>query len=1029
MDREEISGISKEFDQVLEQVAAGAEAGKKDEVKAEAKTVKIENREPVWKEAPRLEELQPRHKQQETQPEESRPVHESQARPVHEPQETQAQSATEEKPVKAWRRPMEQEEQEPLPSQEPRWKKTLSQEPLPESGRIEEDVILEEAFPELDLEPELELKSEPDRYEDDEAYNRPTRGGKGTGSGLLRPSDAYIAAFFIPVIVMIVIFAQRGIFPFGSESFLRTDMYHQYAPFFSEFQHKLTTGGSLLYSWDIGMGVNFAALYAYYLASPLNWLLVLCPKSLIIEFMTYSIVLKTGLCGLTFAYYLRRHNRTSDFGICFFGVFYALSGYMAAYSWNIMWLDCILLFPLIMLGLERLVKEKKGMLYCITLGISILSNYYISIMICVFMVMYFICLLILEGKRSVKDFFVSLGQFGVYSLIAGALAAAVLLPEIFALQSTASGKINFPKDYEAYFSIFDMLARHIGNVQTETGLDHWPNIYCGVAVFMFFLLYLACKKIPVKEKAVTCGLLLMFFASFSINVLNFMWHGFHYPNSLPCRQSFIYIFLMLALCYRAYMYLDVTPERHITLAFWVSVGYILLAQKLVTDQAYHFSVFYAAILFLAIYTGLIYFYRNPKRSKAAAALLTLGVVAIEAAVNTAVTSVSTTSRTAYKADNADVKKLTEDLISENGFYRIDKVDGKTKNDGAWMNFPTVSLFSSLAHADLTTFFKRMGCEGSTNAYSIRGSTPLVDSLMSVKYSLFKGYQDLPGRTLAGNSGETYLYENPYTLPLGFMLPDGMEEEWQLTMPNPIDVQNDLCDVLDVPYVFTEAVGEEEGTSFGLTPEKPGEYYVYIMNKKVKSVSVSKNGNSRNYDNINRGYLVELGYCEAGETVTVTNKEDSESLNARAYLFEEESLKAIYEKLNRAPFILTEWNDDALSGTITAEQAGTVFFSIPYDKGWKILVDGVPMTQKRVFEAFTGVEVSEGTHTVTMTYMPEGLKPGIAVSAAAAGLLILIALGGWLLRKRNRKQKEAQEPYRRLDEEWHGFERREEEDEL
>ncbi|MCA5010604.1 YfhO family protein, partial [Clostridioides difficile] len=142
----------------------------------------------------------------------------------------------------------------------------------------------------------------------------------------------------------------------------------------------LTHGGSLLYSWDIGMGVNFAALYAYYLASPLNWLLVLCPKNYVIEFMTYLIVFKIGLSGLSFSWYLRRHNKTMDFGVAFFGILYALSGYMAAYSWNIMWLDCILLFPLIMLGLEKLVKEKKCFLYCITLGLSILSNYYISIM-------------------------------------------------------------------------------------------------------------------------------------------------------------------------------------------------------------------------------------------------------------------------------------------------------------------------------------------------------------------------------------------------------------------------------------------------------------------------------------------------------------------------------------------------------------------------------------------------------------------------------------------------------------------------
>ena len=78
-----------------------------------------------------------------------------------------------------------------------------------------------------------------------------------------------------------------------------------------------------------------------------------------------------------------------------------------------MWLDCILLFPVIMQGLERLVKEKKGILYCISLGVSILSNYYISIMICMFMVIYYFCLLILEGRKSFRDFFVSALQFGI----------------------------------------------------------------------------------------------------------------------------------------------------------------------------------------------------------------------------------------------------------------------------------------------------------------------------------------------------------------------------------------------------------------------------------------------------------------------------------------------------------------------------------------------------------------------------------------------------------------------------------------
>ena len=828
-------------------------------------------------------------------------------------------------------------------------------------------------------------------------------------SGLLRPSDSLLAAFFVPIILLVVIFALKGIFPFGTESFLRTDMYHQYAPFFSEFQHKLTEGGSLLYSWDIGMGVNFAALYAYYLASPLNWLLILCPKAYIIEFMTYMIVIKTGLCGLTFTWYLRKHNRSQQFGACYFGIFYALSGYMAAYSWNLMWLDCILLFPVIMQGLERLVKEKKGILYCISLGVSILSNYYISIMICMFMVIYYFCLLILEGRKSFRDFLVSALQFGWYSLLAGGLAGCVLLPEIAALQSTASGDFNFPQTIEQYFPIVDMLARHIGCVQTETGLDHWPNIYCGVAVYMFFLLYLACKRIPVKEKAVYCGLLLFFFASFSVNVLNFIWHGFHYPNSLPCRQSFIYIFLMLAMCYRAYQYLDETPKKHVAAAFWVSVGFVLLAQKnLAEDEAYHFAVFYGAILFLALYTGLIYFYKNPRHSVTKAALLTLYLVALESGLNIVVTSIPTTNRTTYQSDNKAIILQAESLLEESsengGFFRFERNEARTKNDGAWMNFPSVSLFSSLAHADVTDFFKEVGCEGSTNAYSIVGSTPVTDSLFSVRYSLYNGEQENPRLIPRSYYNDVYLYENPYTLPLGFLLPDIVENSWNRDKNTPADVQNHLAELLDAPAAFEYITGSSDGTKFSFTAETDGEYYIAVTNKKVKSVEFTIRESTETIKNVNRGFLLETGYLKAGDTVTLEHKEGTEKPEAVAYRFCIEGLQGIYERLNEAPLQVTRWEEDFLEGIIDAGEGGTLFLSIPYDEGWTLKADGKELITRKVLGAFTGAELPAGSHTLTLTYFPKGLKEGAAVSAAALLLLGISFLAGYV--RRRRKEKEA-----------------------
>ena len=818
---------------------------------------------------------------------------------------------------------------------------------------------------------------------------------------ILRPGDSLLAAFFVPVLVLVVIFAQRGIFPFGEECFLRTDMYHQYAPFFSEFQYKLTHGGSLLYSWDIGMGVNFSALYAYYLASPMNWLVALCPRQFLIEFMTVLIVIKTGLSGLFFTWYLRKHTGTREFGSCFFGIFYALSGYMAAYSWNIMWLDCILLFPVILFGLERLVKEKKGMVYCIALGLSILSNYYISIMICIFMVIYAAVLVILYPPKKGKEFAATAGRFTLYSLLAGGLAAVVLLPEIYALQATASGNFDFPKTVSSYFSIFDMIARHIGNVQTEIGLDHWPNIYCGVAVLMLLLLYLGNKNIKIKEKAVYFSLLLFFYASFSVNVLNFIWHGFHYPNSLPCRQSFIYIALVLVMCYKAYLELKNTPWKHIVMAFWGAAAFVILAEKLVdNEEQFHFAVFYAAILFLALYTGCIYLYHSRKWCRDGVLLAVLGLVFCESAVNMAVTSIPTTSRTAYVKDNEDTMLLA-DSIRSSVFYRIEKGESRTKNDGAWMNFPSASLFSSVASAAMSDFFKSVGCESSTNAYSVKGSTPFIDALFATRYGIYPDQQPADGlKEQIGRQGSMWFYENKHTLPVGFVMPQDMETNWVLDSGNPANVQNDLSSVLGVSNLLVPAEGVSEGKKFTFTADASGDYYVYVTNKKVEEVSAEIGERSLSFDNVDRGYFLELGYLPKGQEVILQSKTDGNpAMQAEIWRFDPEAMEEIYQCLSQSPLELSSWTDTGLTGSINTPEGGTMFTSIPYDKGWKIWVDGTAVSGRPVFDAFLGVDLEPGEHKIRLSYEPQGLKTGAVITGVSAAAVAALAVCGWMKNKK------------------------------
>ncbi|MBP5291786.1 MAG: YfhO family protein, partial [Lachnospiraceae bacterium] len=178
----------------------------------------------------------------------------------------------------------------------------------------------------------------------------------------IMPYMPFILAFLLPVIILLGIYVGKGIYPFGDSTFLKLDMYHQYAPFLRSFARKLRGDESLLFAWDIGMGTNYVPLYAYYLASPFYWISGLIPDSLVLDFMSYLTVLKIGLCGLTMSIYLSKKYRTRSYAITIFGLSYALCGYIAAYSWCLMWLDVLVFTPLVFYGLERLEKDGRPFL-------------------------------------------------------------------------------------------------------------------------------------------------------------------------------------------------------------------------------------------------------------------------------------------------------------------------------------------------------------------------------------------------------------------------------------------------------------------------------------------------------------------------------------------------------------------------------------------------------------------------------------------------------------------------------------------
>lgn len=828
----------------------------------------------------------------------------------------------------------------------------------------------------------------------------------------------YILAFCIPFITMMVLYAIQKIYPFGDRSFLNIDMYHQYFPFLTDFFHKIKEGDSLFYSWNAGIGSNFIALYAYYLATPLNWLCILVPEAYLMEFLSYLVVVKIGLCGLTSCIYFSRHFQSPKIELAFFALFYAMSGYMAAYNWNVMWLDCIVLAPLILLGLEALVKEGKYKLYCLCLGIAILSNYYICIMICIYLVLYFLIVLLPLAEKKISACL----RFFVFSLLAGGIGALLLIPEILALQLSRFTSADFPDTLKGYFSLFDVLARHCMDVAIETGLDHWPNIYCSVAVILLFPLYLMSKNIASKEKVGKIVLLIIMLLSFSYNIPTFIWHGFNYPDSLPARQSFLYILLVLTVCLEVYLNLWNVSRKELGITFTFGAVFMLLVQKLVTDDAFSEESFLLSAMFLVIYAILLYFFASCKKTPLYVTCLLTMIVVVEAGTNTLLTSLSTVSRPDYLANYETYHELSQEqmALDEGSFYRYEKASRTTNNDSMLQNYPSVSMFSSTGNGLVNYFYNRYGMRNSKVYYCADGLTPFTSALLSCGYTFQKG-EALPEDSLYSfvtEKDNIYLYQNTYSVPFGFvvspeadmeeLLIDDKDTAFSIVAENakddilPINRQNILATRLGAyGDLFTQIYSEDNAGYSIIEVPYDTHVYAYCDTTKVPEITAYVGEEKiKTYKKLNNKYIMDLGYHTAGTIITL-HAETENTFHLTAYGMDEDCLLDLIRQLNENTLQIEDMTSSSLKGNVTATESSYLILSTPYDPGFTILVDGVK-TEASLFEdMMIAIPVTAGEHTISIRYYPQGLTAGILITLCSIGIFVTICIleKNWQKKKR------------------------------
>lgn len=414
-------------------------------------------------------------------------------------------------------------------------------------------------------------------------------------------------AFLIPFGLMTLAFAIMRVSPFGAKQILVTDLWHQYYPFLVDFQDKLKNGESLFWSWTQGGGVNYFALISYYLASPVNFLSVFIPVEFLREFLMFTVAMRIALAGMFMAIFLRSVYRRNDFSLVLFGSSFSFCAFFMGYYWNTIWLDAVCLTPLVVLGAVKLLTENKFRLYVVSLGISLLANYYVGFFTCIFMLLVFICYSIVKWENA-RNFLKNLLKMGAFSLLSIGMTAFLLLPVFLALSNTYASASEFPRsfainiggsnDLPGLGKAFVMVLSNLISFQAPgtAAYEGLPNIACGTGVLFLAILFLVSKDVSRKEKLTDVCLVVFLIFSFIIRQLDYIWHGLHFTNMVPYRFSYLLSFALVAMAFRAFILLEKISWRQFVSAF-LGVSFIL-ALAMGTGKEGYAAAGTAAVVFL-----------------------------------------------------------------------------------------------------------------------------------------------------------------------------------------------------------------------------------------------------------------------------------------------------------------------------------------------------------------------------------------------------------------------------------------------
>lgn len=694
----------------------------------------------------------------------------------------------------------------------------------------------------------------------------------------------YLAwSFFLPLVGLLIMLWSGDYVPFGeTKTMLYSDMWHQYYPFFVNFRSVLRNGNSLLYNWNIGTGLDYLGLIAYYLGSPLNLISVILPEGWVLPYFELLMPIKLSLASLFFAIFLKKAFGRDDLSLPLFGCFYALCAWALNYHWNIMWLDTFALMPLVILGMIKLLRERKFILYTVTLALSVGISYYIGFFVCIFVLLSFICYQISHCK-SLKRLGMDFVLMGVFTVLAIGMTAVITLPALGALETTYSSVNSYPNyfnlniaDYwktqdakaawEAYKAakaagqgglsdlwldawklswplIWGATKQVAGNMSGGLELsivaaDALPNLYCGVGTVMLAFLFLTAKQIKIREKLCCVFMLLFLICSFIFRQLDYIWHGFHFTNMIPYRFSFIYSFVLLYMAYRAFVLWRYFKPWKVLLAGGLSI-YLFMKLGNLKDPVFlaYNAIFILLYLLMLLYAVLDMkkpkgnkelreFVRERKQRRQYASVGLAVVMVLEIAMNLTnfITKFPVTDIATYPKNDEKVQNVIKYMKQDDDlFYRAEVTHSQSLNDGALNGYNGITTFTSSANVNVTNFMKYMGqaAQDNYNRYCYEESSPVVNLFLNLKYMIERDGQveDNQYFKTKYRNDMVYLLENQAYLPLGFLAEDQLADFEFYEGSNNFIFQNDL---------FRAATGLHEDVWY-VMPDSAMNLYKYSAN--------------------------------------------------------------------------------------------------------------------------------------------------------------------------------------------------------